>query len=172
MSKGLVIVHTGNGKGKTTAAIGLGVRAVGAGLRVLMVQFIKNRETGELDALKQLANAFEVHQIGEGFTWKSDNLQKDAATALRAWEFCMEKLREENHQMLILDEINIALHYEFLPVDMVLNFLKERENNLHVVLTGRNAKQEIIDIADTVTEMKEVKHHFKKSIKAQKGIEY
>jgi cob(I)alamin adenosyltransferase len=172
MNKGLILVHTGDGKGKTTAAVGLGVRAVGAGLRVLMVQFIKSHPSGELISLEKFDDAFEVHQMGEGFTWKSKDLEKDAATAMSAWEFCVEKIRSGRYQLLILDEINIALHHEFLPLGKVLKFLREKDPALHVVLTGRNAKQELMDIADTVTEMKEVKHHYKKKVKAQKGIEF
>lgn len=172
MSKGLIIVHTGDGKGKTTAAVGLGVRAVGAGLRVLMVQFIKSRPSGELLSLGKFGADFEVHQMGEGFTWKSKDLEKDAAAAANAWEFCMEKIRPGNYQLLILDEINIALHYGFLPLEKVLEFLRGKKTDLHVVLTGRNAKQEVMDMADTITEMKEIKHHYKKKVNAQKGIEF
>lgn len=172
MTKGLIIVHTGDGKGKTTAAIGLGVRAVGADLRVLMVQFIKNRETGELAALQKFGDAFEVHQMGEGFTWASKDKKKDADAAMRAWEFALEKAGTGKYHLLILDEINIALHHGFIPLEAVLKFLREKERGLHVVLTGRNAMREIMDMADTVTEMKEIKHHFKAKIQAQKGIEF
>lgn len=172
MGKGLIVIYTGNGKGKTTAAIGMGIRAVGAGLKVLMVQFIKNRPTGEMKSIKKLGNAFEFYQMGEGFTWASQDKKKDKVTALKAWDFCMEKISSGCHDLLILDEINIALHYDFLTLETVEKFLREKEGKLHVVLTGRHAKQEIIDLADTVTEMKEIKHHFKQNIKAQTGIEY
>ena len=172
MTKGLIIVHTGDGKGKTTAAIGLGVRAVGAGLRVLMIQFIKNRKTGELAALKKFGDAFEVHQMGEGFTWTRKDKKKDAAAAMRAWEFALEKAGTGSYEMLILDEINIALQHGFIPLEAVLKFLREKKEGFHVVLTGRYAPQEIMDMADTITEMKEIKHHFKAKVSAQKGIEF
>jgi len=170
--KGLIIVHTGDGKGKTTAAVGLGVRAVGAGLRVLMVQFIKNRPSGELESLKKFGDAFEVFQMGAGFTWEAKDAGEDAAEARRAWEFCMEKVRSGGYHLLILDEINVALRHEFLPLAGVMRFLKEKDAGLHVVLTGRDARQEIMDLADTVTEMREIKHHFRNKVPAQRGIEF
>jgi cob(I)alamin adenosyltransferase len=171
--KGLIIVHTGSGKGKTTAALGLALRAVGHGWRVLMVQFIKGDwRYGELEAANRLAPALTIRPMGEGFTWDTKNPERDAAKARECWEFGVKAARSGEYQMVIFDEINYALAYGYLPLDEVLAFLRTKPDSLHVVLTGRDAPKELIDVADTVTEMREVKHAFHQGIKAQKGIEF
>lgn len=171
--KGLILVYTGDGKGKTTAALGLAFRAIGHGMRVLMVQFIKGSwHYGELDTARRLAPHIEIHPLGEGFTWETRNPQRDAQKAREAWEFALRKIREEDFQILILDEINYVIDYRYLPVEDVVEWLQRRPEGLHVVLTGRNAHPAVVAIADLVTEMREVKHPFEKGILAQKGIEF
>ena len=171
--KGLILVYTGEGKGKTTAALGLAFRALGCGWKVLIIQFIKGDwKYGELDAAKKFEGQLEIHQMGEGFTWvvKSDDRQKELAR--KAWEFGKEAITSGEYPLIIFDEINYVLDYGFLPVAKVVETLKNRPENQHIVLTGRNAKPEIIEIADLVTEMKKVKHPFDAGIVAQKGIEF
>ena len=171
--KGLVLVHTGDGKGKTTAALGLAFRAIGHGMRVLMVQFIKGSwHYGELDTARRLAPLIEIHPMGEGFTWETRNPQRDAQKAREAWEFACRKVQEEDFQILILDEINYVIDYGYLPVQEVVDWLPRRPEGLHVVLTGRNAHPALIEAADLVTEMRAIKHPFEKGISAQKGIEF
>jgi cob(I)alamin adenosyltransferase len=171
--KGLVIVHTGNGKGKTTAALGLALRAVGHGWRVLMVQFIKgNWRYGELEAAARLAPDLTIQPMGEGFTWDTKNPERDAAKARECWERGVQGARSGEYRMVIFDEINYALAYGYLPLDEVLAFLNSKPESLHVVLTGRDAPKEVLALADTVTEMTEVKHAFAQGVKAQKGIEF
>ncbi len=170
---GLLIVYTGNGKGKTSAAMGTGFRAVGQGLRVLMVQFIKGDwHYGEMDAAKRLAPELTIKPMGEGFTWDTKNPERDAAKARECWEYGVQAARSGEYQMVIFDEINYALAYGYLPLDEVLAFLKTKPESLHVILTGRDAPKELIDAADTVTEMREVRHAFAQGVKAQKGIEF
>ena len=173
--KGLIIVHTGAGKGKTTAAMGMALRAVGHNLKVLMAQFIKGSwKYGELKAIERLHPHFEIVPLGEGFI-RSD---KDAPTpdqiqsVVEAWEFCKEKVRSGQYNMIILDEINYIIDYGLLPLEWVLDTIQKKPEGLHLVLTGRNAHPGIIDAADLVTEMKEIKHPFKNGIKAQRGIEF
>lgn len=171
--KGLILVHTGEGKGKTTAALGLAFRALGCGWKVLIIQFIKGDwKYGELDAAKKFEGQLEIHQMGEGFTWvvKSDERQKELAR--NAWEFGKKAMMEGQYPLVIFDEINYVLDYQFLPLDEVIEALKNKPENVHVVLTGRNAKPEIIEIADLVTEMKKIKHPFDEGIVAQRGIEF
>jgi cob(I)alamin adenosyltransferase len=173
--KGLIIVHTGPGKGKTTAALGLAFRAVGSGLKVLMVQFIKGSwHYGELDAAELLGpDKFVICPMGKGFVklgGEIDPEQKKAAE--EAWAFGREKIFSGEYDMIIFDEINYALSYGLLPVEPVLEALKQKPETLHVVLTGRNARAEIIELADLVTEMRELKHPYQKGIEAQRGIEY
>lgn len=170
---GLIIVHTGNGKGKTTAALGTALRAVGVGFKVFMVQFIKGSWTyGELEAAKRLAPLFEMKPMGEGFTWETKDKKRDTEVAGKAWDFCKELIRRNEHDLLIFDEINNALDYGYLDVRDVVDALKNKPPEMHVILTGRNAPQEIIDVAHLVTEMREVKHPFHQGIYAQKGIEF
>jgi cob(I)alamin adenosyltransferase len=170
---GLVIVHTGNGKGKTTAALGTALRAVGCGFKVYMVQFIKGSwDYGELRAAERLAPFFEIRPMGEGFTWETKNKKRDTEVAGKAWDFCKELIRKNEHDLLIFDEINNAVDYGYLDVKDVVETLASKPPEMHIILTGRNAPQEVIDIAHLVTEMREIKHPFHQGIYAQKGIEY
>ena len=172
--KGLILVHTGPGKGKTTAALGLAFRAVGNGMRVMMVQFIKGSwHYGELDAAEKFGEDFVIRPMGKGFVklgGEIDPEQKKAAE--QAWEFAREKLFSGEYDMIVLDEINYAISYGLLAVEPVAEALKTKPEDVHVVLTGRNAHAEIVEIADLVTEMRELKHPFQKGIDAQRGIEY
>jgi cob(I)alamin adenosyltransferase len=171
--KGLIIVHTGPGKGKTTAALGLAFRALGQGLKVGIVQFIKGAiPTGEAALVKQLALPIEMHTLGDGFTWNTQNREQDIATARHAWEKAVQLLRDPAFDMVILDELNIVLRYEYLPMDEVLEELRQKRDMLHVVVTGRNAREPLLELADLVTEMKLVKHPYKSGIKAQRGVEF
>ncbi|NOY83456.1 MAG: cob(I)yrinic acid a,c-diamide adenosyltransferase [Nitrospirae bacterium] len=169
--RGLIIVNTGDGKGKTTAALGLAMRAVGGGLKVIMIQFIKGLwQTGEQVSAKTLG--FELRPMGEGFTWITQDRERDIAKAEAAWEYGKTCLFSGNYDLVILDEINIALDYDYLNLSDVLETLENRPKDLHVALTGRRAKAELLEIADLATEMREIKHPFKQGIKAQKGIEF
>jgi cob(I)alamin adenosyltransferase len=173
--RGLVIVHTGPGKGKTTAALGLAMRAVGSGLRVLMVQFIKGSwHYGELDAAEMLGqDKLTIRPMGRGFVKLGGEIDpEDQKAAEEAWAFARQQLFSGEYDMIILDEINYALNYGLLPVGPVVEALKQKPERVHVVLTGRSAPAEIVEAADTVTEMREVKHAYQKGIEAQRGIEY
>ncbi len=171
--KGLLIVHTGPGKGKSTAAFGLALRMLGAGGRVGVVQFIKGAwETGERAALTQFGDRVRWHSMGEGFTWETQDRARDVAAATRAWEMAREMLADPSLDLVLLDELNIALRYDYLPLEGVLADLAARRPLLHVLVTGRNAKPALIEAADLVTEMGAVKHHFAAGVKAQKGIEF
>ena len=174
LQKGLLMVHTGAGKGKSTAAFGLALRALGHGWRVGVVQFGKGAwMSGERRMLESLgAERVEWHTLGEGFTWETQDRARDEAAARRAWEKAQALMAQPDLRLLILDEFNIALRYEHLPLDEVLATLRERRPDLHVVVTGRNAKPELIAAADLVTEMTLVKHHFADGVKAQAGIEF
>ncbi len=170
---GLIMVNTGNGKGKTTAALGTALRAVGCGFKVFMVQFIKGSwDYGELHAAERLAPYFEMKPMGEGFTWETKDKERDTEVAGRAWDFCKELIRKNEHDLLIFDEINNAMDYGYVDVTDVVETLKNKPSGMHVILTGRNAPQEIVNIAHLVTEMREVKHPFHQGIYAQKGIEF
>ena len=173
-AKGLLIVHTGPGKGKSTAAFGLMLRALGRGFRVGVVQFIKGAwETGERRALERFGDQIEWHTMGEGFTWETQDRARDVAAATRAWEKAKELIRDPANRMVLLDEINIALRYEYLSLDEVLAFLRdEKPPTTHVVLTGRNAPEPLIELADLVTEMELIKHPFRSGVKAQPGVEF
>ena len=171
--KGLLIVHTGAGKGKTTAALGLAFRALGQGMRVGIVQFIKGAiATGEGQLVKTLGLPIEMHTLGEGFTWKTQDRPGDIATARRGWEKAVELLRDPSFDLVILDELNIVLRYDYLPLDEVLAELAARRAMLHVVVTGRNAKPALLEMADLVTEMTMIKHPYRDGVKAQRGIEF
>ena len=173
VEKGLLIVHTGPGKGKSTAAFGLMLRALGRGFRVGVVQFIKGAwETGERRALERFGDQIEWHTMGEGFTWETQDRARDVAAAERAFAKVKELMAREDIRLLILDELNIALRYEYLRLSDVVATLRDRRPDLHVVVTGRNAKPELIEAADLVTEMDLVKHHFAAGVKAQEGIEF
>jgi cob(I)alamin adenosyltransferase len=169
---GLVIVHTGDGKGKTTAAIGTAFRAAGVGFKVKMIQFIKGSwDYGELHSAEKLEN-FEIVPMGEGFTWETKDRERDTQIAWKAWEACREAIEKNQHDLLIFDEINNALSYGYLDVAVVVDALKDKPKDMHVILTGRDAPAELIEAADLVTEMKEIKHPFNDGIYAQRGIEY
>ena len=173
VEKGLLIVHTGAGKGKSTAAFGLALRVLGHGGRVGVVQFIKGAwHSAERDALETFGPRVEWHSMGEGFTWETQDLARDIASARKAWEKACELMADESIGLVILDELNIALRYDYLPLEEVLAALAARRAGLHIVITGRNAKPALIEAADLVTEMGLVKHHFKAGVKAQKGIEF
>ena len=179
VEKGLLIVHTGKGKGKSTAAFGLAVRALGNGLRVGVVQYVKGKwETGERHVLEKFPDQVEIRTMGEGFTWDTQDRARDVRAAQAAWRASVEMIgacRGENpkYDMVILDELNIVLRYDYLPLAEVIEVLKTRPQGLHIVVTGRNAKDELIEIADLVTEMTLVKHPFREqNVKAQKGIEF
>jgi cob(I)alamin adenosyltransferase len=173
IEKGVLLVHTGPGKGKSTAAFGLVLRALGHGWRVGVVQFIKGAwHSGERDALARFGDQVSWHTMGEGFTWETQDKARDIAAAQRAFAKAKELMADPSIRLLILDELNIALRYDYLPVDVVIETLRNRRNDLHVVVTGRNAKPELMALADGVTEMGAVKHHFTAGIKAQEGIEF
>jgi cob(I)alamin adenosyltransferase len=168
---GLIIVNTGNGKGKTTAALGTAFRAVGVGFKVKMIQFIKGSwDYGELHSAAKLG--FEIVPMGEGFTWETKDRERDMAVAWKAWESCREAIEKNEHDLLIFDEINNAIAYGYLDVKPVLEALRAKPAEMHVILTGRDAHTELIDLADLVTEMREIKHPFYRGIYAQRGIEY
>ena len=171
--KGLLIVHTGPGKGKSTAAFGLILRALGHGWRVGVVQFIKGAwSTGERTALARFPDLMQWHTMGEGFTWETQDRARDVAAAGAAWAKVRELMADASIKLLVLDELNIALRYDYLPLAEVVAALQARRVDLHVVVTGRNAKAEMIAAADLVTEMALVKHHFAAGVKAQEGIEF
>ena len=174
MQKGLIIVNTGNGKGKTTAALGLAIRAWGQGLKVLILQFIKGSwKYGELAAISKMDDNIVIMPLGEGFTNKNlEEKEKHKFVAIEALTTAEKEVKSKKWDMIILDEINYALKYDLLELNSVLKLLDEKDSSLHLVLTGRDAKEEIISRADMVTEMKELKHHYKNGIKAQRGIDF
>jgi len=173
VEKGLLMVHTGPGKGKSTAAFGLLLRMVGRGRRVGVVQFIKGAwSTGERGALDRFQDLVEWHTMGEGFTWNTQDRARDVAACRRAWDKAVELMHQPGLSLLLLDELNIALRYDYLPEAEVLDALAARPPALHVVVTGRNARPALIEAADLVTEMTLVKHHFAAGVKAQEGIEF
>jgi cob(I)alamin adenosyltransferase len=173
IEKGLLIVHTGAGKGKSTAAFGLALRMLGRGKRIGVVQFIKGAwHSAERDALARFGDQVSWHTMGEGFTWETQDLKRDIAAAERAWAKATELMADPTFSLIILDELNIALRYQYLDLSAVVAALSGRRSDLHVVVTGRNAKPELIAAADLVTEMTLVKHHFAAGVKAQAGIEF
>jgi len=173
IEKGLLIVHTGPGKGKSTAAFGLALRMLGRGHRVGVVQFIKGAwHSAERDALAAFGEQVSWHTMGEGFTWETQDRARDIAAAERAWGQAQQLMADRSFGLVILDELNIALRYDYLDLGAVIAALTARRNGLHVIVTGRNAKAEMIAAADLVTEMTLVKHHFAAGVKAQPGIEF
>jgi cob(I)alamin adenosyltransferase len=173
IEKGLLIVHTGVGKGKSTAAFGLALRMLGRGRRVGVVQFIKGAwHTAERDTLATFGDLVSWHAMGEGFTWETQDRARDVAAAERAWEKAQQLIADPSFSLVILDELNIALRYDYLDLNRVLKTLAARRPDLHVVVTGRNAKPKLVEAADLVTEMTLVKHHFAAGVKAQEGIEF
>ena len=173
LEKGLLIVHTGPGKGKSTAAFGLVLRALGRGQRVGVVQFIKGAwTTGERAAIDRFGAQVEWRTMGEGFTWETQDRARDVAAAAAAWNEAKRMMADPTIRLLVLDELNIALRYDYLPLADVVATLKARRPGLHAVVTGRNAKPELIEAADCVTEFMLIKHHFGAGVRAQEGIEY
>jgi cob(I)alamin adenosyltransferase len=172
--KGLIIVNTGDGKGKTTAALGVALRAVGHDFKVFVGQFIKgSREYGELVTAERLREWLEICPMGEGFTWETKSRERDTEKAHEAWALFKDKILSGRYQIVVLDEINIAIRYGYLDVDEVVDTLKRKPPDLHVILTGRDAHPKIVEVADLVTEMRPVKHPFREQgITAQKGIEF
>jgi cob(I)alamin adenosyltransferase len=172
IAKGLLMVNTGPGKGKSTAAFGLALRALGHGWRVGVVQFIKGRATGEQAALQSFGDRVVWHVAGEGFTWETQDKARDIAACQRAWGIALDLMDDPSIGLVVLDELNIALRYDYLPLDEVVARLTARRGDLHVIVTGRNAKPALIEAADLVTEMGAVKHHFSAGVKTQAGIEF
>ena len=173
IEKGLLIVHTGKGKGKSTAAFGLLLRALGRGFRCGVVQFGKGAwQSGERAAVEKFGDQVEWHTLGEGFTWETQDRARDVAAAERAWGAAKKLMADASVRMIVLDELNIALRYDYLDLHSVVTALKARRPGLHVAVTGRNAKPELIEAADLVTEMTPIKHHFAAGVKAQEGIEF
>jgi cob(I)alamin adenosyltransferase len=171
--KGLVIVNTGNGKGKTTAALGLLFRAWGRGMKVCMLQFIKNEKAkyGEIKAARKLG--IEITPTGDGFTWKSKDMDETTARARHGWELAQQKIASGDYDVIVLDEFTYPLHFGWLDVDDVINWLKENKPPmLHLVITGRNAPEKLVEFADLVTEMQKVKHPYNEGIKGQPGVEF
>lgn len=174
-TKGLLMVNTGDGKGKTTAAIGVLVRAAGRGLTCCMIQFMKSKTDryGEHESLEQLG--IEIHTMGDGFTWDTNDKTQDIRTSEATWALCVEKMRSEDYELLVFDELVYVLDYKFLDVNVVLDEIKEireKQPHIHIIATGRNAPSELVEAADLVTEMKEIKHPFHAGIYAQQGIEF
>jgi cob(I)alamin adenosyltransferase len=175
VEKGLLIVHTGNGKGKTSAALGMVFRHIGHDMPVGIVQFTKSAkwDTGEARLLNRFPDLVTLHIMGEGFTWETQDRARDIAAARAGWEQAKALIRDDHHQLVLLDELNIVLRYDYLPLDEVLTFLhEEKPADKHVVITGRNAHDSLIEMADLVTDMTMVKHPFRQGVKAQKGIEF
>ncbi|GEO36591.1 cob(I)alamin adenolsyltransferase/cobinamide ATP-dependent adenolsyltransferase [Skermanella aerolata] len=173
LEKGLLIVHTGKGKGKSTAALGMVMRAIGHGFKIGIVQFVKGKwETGERVVLERFADQVTINTMGEGFTWETQSRERDIAAARAAWTQAVSLIRNPEIKMVLLDELNIVLRYDYLPLEEVLEVLRDKPEDKHVIVTGRNAKDELLEIADLVTEMTMVKHPFRDGVKAQAGVEF
>jgi cob(I)alamin adenosyltransferase len=173
IERGLLIVHTGKGKGKSTAAFGMIFRHVGHGMKTGVVQFVKGSwGTGERTVLEKFPELVTIKAMGEGFTWETQDRERDVAHAREGWEEAKRMIADPSLRMVLLDELNIVLRYDYLPLADVLEVLKSRSLDKHVVITGRNARDELIEIADLVTEMEQVKHPFRSGVKAQAGVEF
>lgn len=173
VEKGLLVVHTGKGKGKSTAAFGMVMRCLGHGFKVGVVQFVKGRwETGERTLLERFSDLVTIRTMGGGFTWETQDRARDMAAARAAWEQAKLLMADPAYHLILLDELNIVLRYDYLPTSEIVEALTARRPDLHVVVTGRNAKPELIEAADLVTEMTMVKHPFRSGVKAQAGIEF
>ena len=171
--RGLIMVHTGKGKGKSTAAMGLAIRAMGHGLTVGIVQFVKGVwETGERAILNDYPDLVTIKAMGEGFTWDTQDRQRDLAAARSAWQAVKAMMADPAYHLVIADELNIVLRYDYLPIDEIIETIAAKRADLHVLITGRNAKPALIEIADLVTEMTQIKHPFRSGVKAQIGIEF
>ncbi len=173
IERGLLIVHTGKGKGKSTAAFGMIFRHVGHGMKSGVVQFVKGSwGTGERTVLEKFPDLVTIKAMGEGFTWETQDRDRDVAHAREGWEEAKRMIADPNLRMVLLDELNIVLRYDYLPLGEILDVLHHRPLDKHIVITGRNAKEEIIELADLVTEMEQVKHPFRSGVKAQAGVEF
>lgn len=173
IEKGLLIVHTGKGKGKSTAAFGMVFRTIGHGEKVAVIQFVKGKwDTGERTVLERFPDLVSINKMGDGFTWETQDRQRDIAAARAAWEMAKEFINDPDYKMVLLDELNIVLRYDYLPIEEIVEFLEQKPEDKHVIVTGRNAKEELIEIADLVTEMTQIKHPFRAGVKAQAGIEF
>ena len=173
IEKGLLMEHTGKGKGKSTAAFGVVFRALGNGMKVAVVQFVKGKwGTGERVILEKLGDQVSMATMGEGFTWETQDRSRDIEAARAAWQKAKSFIEDDEHDLVLCDELNIVLRYDYLDVEEVVNTLKARPAMKHVIVTGRNAKDELIEEADLVTEMTQIKHPFRSGVKAQKGIEF
>ena len=173
IERGLLIVHTGKGKGKSTAAFGMVFRHIGHGMRAGVIQFVKGSwGTGERTVLEKFPELVTIKAMGEGFTWETQDINRDIAHARAGWEEAKRMIGDPSYKMVMLDELNIVLRYDYLPLAEVLEVLKNRPSDKHIVVTGRNAKEELIEIADLVTEMELIKHPFRSGVKAQAGIEF
>jgi len=171
--KGLIIVNTGNGKGKTTAALGLCMRALGHKFRVCVLQFIKGSwKYGELDAFKTVSDSVDFHVLGKGFLWDEPNEAENKRIATQAWEFAKSKIQSNHYDLIVLDEITYLMNFRLISEQEVIQVITQQKENQHIVITGREASDQLIQCADIVTEMKEIKHAFSQGIKAQKGIEF
>lgn len=173
IEKGLLIVHTGKGKGKSTAAFGMVMRAIGHGMKVGVVQFVKGAwNTGERTVLENFPELCTIKAMGEGFTWETQDRKRDIDHARAGWEEAKRMLDDPAYKMVVLDEMNIVLRYDYLPLEEIVDVLKNRPAGKHVIVTGRNASERMIEIADLVTEMELIKHPFRSGVKAQAGIEF
>lgn len=173
VEKGLIIVHTGTGKGKTSAALGMVIRAIGHGMKVGVIQFVKGAmDSGEKVVFDQFPHLVEFKPMGEGFTWDTQDRSRDIAVTRTAWEEVKRMIADPSYHMVLADELNIALRYDYLPLEEVLEVLTGRDEMKHIIVTGRNAPEALMEAADLVTEMTMVKHPFRSGVKAQKGIEF
>ena len=173
IEKGLLIVHTGKGKGKSTAAFGMVFRCIGHGMKAGVVQFVKGAwATGERTVLEKFPELVTIKAMGEGFTWETQDRERDIAHARTGWEEAKRMIADPQYQLVLLDELNIVLRYDYLPTEEIVAVLRDKPADKHVIVTGRNAKDELIEIADLVTAMEQIKHPFRSGVKAQKGIEY
>jgi cob(I)alamin adenosyltransferase len=173
IERGLLIVHTGKGKGKSTAAFGMVFRHIGHGMRAGVIQFVKGAwGTGERTVLEKFPELVTIRAMGEGFTWETQDINRDIAHAREGWEVAKRMIADPSYKLVLLDELNIVLRYDYLPLHEVLDVLNNKPHDKHVVVTGRNAKEELIAIADLVTEMELIKHPFRSGVKAQAGIEF
>ncbi|MDP3478131.1 MAG: cob(I)yrinic acid a,c-diamide adenosyltransferase [Desulfoprunum sp.] len=173
MTKGLLAVFTGNGKGKTTSALGLAFRALGHGHKVCVIQFIKgNWISGEQIMAKSLSPLLDFHVMGKGFTWQSDNLAEDTALAQNAWNFAVQVIEQNQHHLVILDELTYLIRYNMISEQEIVQALSRRPAEMHIVVTGRHASNELLELADLVTEMVEIKHPYASGIAAQKGFDF
>ena len=173
MVQSLLIVNTGHGKGKTTAALGQVFRALGHGFNICVLQFLKGSwKYGELEAAKRFSDLMEIHALGKGFTWKSENIEEDIELARNAWDFAKKVIFSKKFKMVVLDELTYLITYGMVREEEILDCLKSRPSGVHIIVTGRDASHGLIELADLVTEMNDIKHPFHNGVKAQRGIEF